>query len=157
MSDDDPAPPEGIDQADIDACRSLIRNAVNQRNASIGEAAAEARGFLHARYRRLFSNDLQAAIDWILITMQLLPPAPMTVERGSTTFVEMDEVRLARDITFLLRFSATGKPHSGRNLTAGTDLTSAAATLLIQGFQARGYIVLAPKRAWKGSTLGSLP
>jgi hypothetical protein len=75
MTDDPHLPPE-IDRATITTMQAMVRGAVNERHATVGEAAELARGYCYARHPALPATTLSAAVDYVLMSLQLLRPGP---------------------------------------------------------------------------------
>ena len=142
---DDPQPPLEIDRATIVTMQSMVRGAINQRNVTVGEAAELARSYCYARHPALPAAALSAAVDYVLMSLQLLRPVPFSVERDGREYSEVSPHHLARHIGYMFRFDERGKPYAAASLKE--DLASVAALYLVRHMTARGYIVLAPKQA----------
>lgn len=139
-------PPAAIDRAVITAMEDLVRNAINQRAASVDEAAALAEGYCYARYPALPATVLREAVDYVLMTLQILRAAPLTMDRDGQEFRELDDVTLTRHLSYMLRFSETGRPLAARHLSMHSDATPAAAWQLVHHMRARGFVIMAPTR-----------
>ena len=137
--DDPSSPPHQVDRAVITAMRDLIQGAINVVRQSVGEASGRAWGFCYARYPALPATIIDQAVEHVLMELQLLPPLPATVEIESEEFREVDDVRLAQAIGYMIAFDERGKPH--RVWADGAN--SMAARHLVGHLRARGYVVLA--------------
>ncbi|MBR0651378.1 hypothetical protein GXW78_17025 [Roseomonas terrae] len=130
----------------------LVRNAINQRAASVDEAAALAEGYCFARYPALPATTLRDAVDHVLMTLQIMRAAPLTIDRDGQELREMDDITLTRHLSYMLRFSETGRPLSARHIGVNGDATPAAAWQLVHHMRARGFVIMAPTRsAGRGS------
>lgn len=150
---DDPQPPPEIDRATITTMQMMVRGAINDRHLSVGEAAELARGYCYARHPALPAAALSAAVDYVLMSLQLLRPMPFSVERDGREYSEVSPHHLARHIGYMFRFDERGKPYAAASLKE--DLASVAALYLVRHMTARGYIVLAPKQTEVASSAGN--
>ncbi len=140
----DPQPPAEVDRPTITTMQALVRGAINTRHVTVGEAAELARGYCYARHPALPATAVSAAVDYVLMSLQLLRPVPFSVERNGREYREVAPHDLVQHMGYMFRFDERGKPYSAASLKE--DLASVAALYLVRHMTARGYIVLAPKQ-----------
>ncbi|MDB5318339.1 MAG: hypothetical protein JWO24_4183 [Rhodospirillales bacterium] len=146
---DDPQPPPEVDRAVIVGMRGLVQNALLVGDHTVGEASGRAWGFCYARYPYLPSAVIEAAVSFVLMELQLLPPLPLTAEINGVAFREVGDTALAQTIGYMIAFDERGKPHRAWHDGAN----SMAARHLVQHLRTRGFVVMSPevdRRTHKG-------
>ncbi len=146
----DPAPPDQIDRAVIVMMRDLVQMALMRGDHTVGEARERAWGYAYARYPALPATVIDQAVEFVLMELQLLPAMPVSVEIGGEEFREIDDVRLAQMIGYMIAFDERGRPH--RVWRDGAN--SMAARHLVQHLRARGLVVLGRAAIGKSHTAG---
>ena len=102
---------------------------------TVGEAAELAPGYCYARHPALLAATLSAAVDYVLMSLQLLRPVPFSVERDGREYREVAPHNLAQHIGYMFRFDERGKPYAAASLKE--DLASVAALYLVRHDGAR--------------------
>lgn len=137
----DPEPPPQIDRSVLIAMQQLIQLALQVDKVSLDEAAGRAWGFCHARYPGLPATVSTEAVQFALMELQLLPPAPLTARLNGQEYEEVERTEMGQAITYMMAFDLRGKPHR-----AWRDaLSSMAARHLMEHLRERGYVIMKPQ------------